>query len=166
MGDSFDEEFGDAGGRGAILAAKRPGFASYWPSSERATRCSFMRWTLVHAVCGTAGHVADVTEGNAMLHGQESVVYADAGYQGAEKRLDARPGVRWSVAMRPGKRKKLDRLKNPIDTLVDKIEKLKASHRGQGRSPISRHQASVWLSEGSRSGIKKYAATQNRCLRC
>ena len=115
MGDSFDEEFGDAGGRGAILAAKRPGFASYWPSSERATRCSFMRWTLVHAVCGTAGHVADVTEGNAMLHGQESVVYADAGYQGAEKRLDARPGVRWSVAMRPGKRKKLDRaLSTPL----------------------------------------------------
>ena len=91
---------------------------------------------LVHAVRGTAGHVADVTEGNALLHGQESVVYADAGYQGAEKRLDARPGVCWSVAMRPGKRKKLDRANNPIDALVNKIEQLKASIRAKVEHPF------------------------------
>ena len=29
---------------------------------------------LVHTVRGTAGHVADVTEGNSLLHGEESVV--------------------------------------------------------------------------------------------
>ena len=33
---------------------------------------------LVHTVRGTAGHVADVTEGNALLHGEETVVHADA----------------------------------------------------------------------------------------
>ena len=91
---------------------------------------------LVHAVRGTAGHVADVTEGNALLHGQESVVYADAGYQGAEKRLDARPGVRWQVAMRPGKRKKLDKAGSPIDALIDKIEKLKAGIRAKVEHPF------------------------------
>lgn len=48
---------------------------------------------LVHTVRGTAGHVADVTKGNSLLHGQESVVYADAGYQGAERRADAKPEV-------------------------------------------------------------------------
>ena len=64
---------------------------------------------LVHAVRGTAGHVADVTEGNSLLHGEETVVYADAGYQGADKRLDAKPDVRWSIAMRPGKRRELDK---------------------------------------------------------
>ena len=35
---------------------------------------------LVHTVRGTAGHVADVTEGNSLLHGEEAVVFADAGY--------------------------------------------------------------------------------------
>ena len=47
----------------------------------------------MHTVRGTAGHVADVTEGNSLLHGEEAVVFADAGYQGADKRLDARLDV-------------------------------------------------------------------------
>ena len=91
---------------------------------------------LVHTVRGTAGHVADVTEGNSLLHGEETVVYADAGYQGADKRLDARPDARWQVAMRPGKRQKLDRVNNPIDALVDKIEKCKASIRAKVEHPF------------------------------
>ena len=52
---------------------------------------------LVHTVRGTAGHVGDVTEGNSLLHGDETVVFADAGYQGADKRLDAKPSVRWQA---------------------------------------------------------------------
>ena len=91
---------------------------------------------LVHTVRGTAGHVADVTEGNSLLHGQETAVFADAGYQGAEKRLDARPGVCWSVAMRTGKRKKLDKANNPINALVNKIEQLKASIRAKVEHPF------------------------------
>ena len=75
---------------------------------------------LVHAVRGTAGHVADVTEGNALLHGQETVVFADAGYQGADKRPDAVQGVCWQVAMRLGKCKKLDKASSPIDALSTK----------------------------------------------
>ena len=91
---------------------------------------------LVHTVRGTAGHVGDVTEGNSLLHGDETVVFADAGYQGADKRLDAKPGVRWQVAMRPGKRKKLDKENNPIDALIDKVEKLKASIRAKVEHPF------------------------------
>ena len=45
---------------------------------------------LGHTLRGTADHVADVTEGNALLHGEETVVYPDAGYQGADKRPDAK----------------------------------------------------------------------------
>ena len=86
---------------------------------------------LVHTVRGTAGHVADVTEGNSLLHGEETVVFADAGYQGADKRFDANPSVRWQVAMRPGKRKKLDKANSPIDALIDKVEKFKASIRAK-----------------------------------
>ena len=91
---------------------------------------------LVHTVRGTAGHVADVTEGNALLHGEETVVFADAGYQGADKRPDAKPSVRWHVAMRPGKRKKLDKVNSPIDALIDKIEKLKAGIRAKVEHPF------------------------------
>ena len=91
---------------------------------------------LVHSVRGTAGRVADVTEGSNMLNGEEAVVFADAGYQGADKRPDANPGVRWHVAMRPGKRKKLDKAGNPIDALIEKVEKLKASIRAKVEHPF------------------------------
>ncbi len=67
---------------------------------------------LVHTVIGTAANVNDVTQGHALLHGEEEVVFADAGYQGAMKRDDA-TGVPWQVAMRPGKRRALDK-GNPI----------------------------------------------------
>ena len=53
---------------------------------------------LVHTVRGTSGNVNDVVEGNALLHGQESEVFAGAGYHGAHKRADARDGV---SGMRP-----------------------------------------------------------------
>jgi len=91
---------------------------------------------LVHTVRGTAGHAADVTEGNSLLHGEETAVFADAGYQGADKRPDARPGVCWYVAMRPGKRKKLDKANSPVDALIDKIEKCKASIRAKVEHPF------------------------------
>ena len=73
---------------------------------------------LVHTVHGTAGHVADVTEGNSLLHGEETVVFADAGYQGVDKRLDANSSVRWRVARHSAKRRKLDKAYTPIDALI------------------------------------------------
>lgn len=63
---------------------------------------------LVHTVRGTSGHVSDIAEANTLSHGQESVAFGDAGYQGVEKRPDARAEVTWHVAMRPGKRKTLN----------------------------------------------------------
>src|SRR5512139_2841974 len=63
---------------------------------------------LVHTVIGTAANVNDVTQGHGLLHGEETDVFADAGYQGAMKRPEA-TGVAWHVAMRPGKRRALDR---------------------------------------------------------
>jgi IS5 family transposase len=91
---------------------------------------------LVHTVRGTAGHVADVTEGSSLLHGEETAVFADAGYQGADKRPDAKPDMRWSIAMRTGKRRELDKANNPIDALIDKIEKLKAGIRAKVEHPF------------------------------
>jgi len=90
---------------------------------------------LVHTVRGTAAHVNDVTEGNSLLHGQETQGFGDAGYQGIDKRPDAKPSVTWHVAMRPGKRRALD-LNDPLQALSDKIEKAKASIRAKVEHPF------------------------------
>ena len=89
---------------------------------------------LVHTVIGTAANVNDVTQGYGLLHGQESVVFADAGYQSAAKREEA-TGVPWHVAMRPGKRRALDK-HSPWGNLLDKAEKLKASVRAEVKHPF------------------------------
>lgn len=49
--------------------------------------------SLVHTVLGTAGSVNDVVVANNLLHGEESVVFADTSYQGAAKRPGARKVV-------------------------------------------------------------------------
>ncbi|MEC5212851.1 IS5 family transposase [Polaromonas sp. CG_9.5] len=90
---------------------------------------------LVHTARGTSGHVSDIAQANALLHGHETVAFGDAGYQGVEKRPDANAEVTWHVAMRPGKRKALDKNK-PIDALLDKIEKLKAGVRAKVEHPF------------------------------
>ena len=90
---------------------------------------------LTHTVRGTAGSVNDVVEANALLHGEETDVFADAGYQGAHKRPGARKDVCWHVAMRPGKRKVLDPSK-PLDAIAEEIEQLKASVRAKVEHPF------------------------------
>ncbi len=90
---------------------------------------------LVHTVRGTSGNVNDVTEGNSLLHGQETDAFGDAGYQGTEKRPDANADVNWHIAMKPGKRKALDKA-NAIDMMVDQVEKIKASIRAKVEHPF------------------------------
>ena len=70
-----------------------------------------------------------------MLHGQETVAFGDAGYQGIEKRADAQADVTWHIAMRPGKRKALDK-DNTADAMIDKAEKLKAGIRAKVEHPF------------------------------
>ena len=64
---------------------------------------------LVHSMSATAANVHDVTEAHNLLHGGETMVWCDAGYQGVHKREENRGlKVDWQVAMRPGKRRKLE----------------------------------------------------------
>ena len=91
---------------------------------------------LVHTVIGTSGNVADVVEGNSLLHGQETDGFGDAGYQGIDKRRDAKKDVTWHIAMRPGKRRALDKENNPVDALIDQVEKIKASIRAKVEHPF------------------------------
>ena len=90
---------------------------------------------LVPTVRGTPANVNDVVQGNRLLHGNETVVFADAGYQGAHKRPDAQADTSWHVAMKPGKRRALDK-STGLGELMDKIEKLKASVRAKVEHPF------------------------------
>lgn len=90
---------------------------------------------LVHTVIGTSSNVADVVEGNSVLHGEEKDGFGDAGYQGARKRPDARAVVTWHIAMRPGKRRAVDKENNPVDAQTDQVEKTNASIRAKVRHP-------------------------------
>lgn len=90
---------------------------------------------LVHTVRTTSGNVHDINEANSLLHGQEQMVFADAGYQGIEKRPDTKPEVKWHVAMRPGKRKALNKA-DAADVMLDAAEKLKAGVRAKVEHPF------------------------------
>ena len=90
---------------------------------------------LVHTVRGTSGHVSDIAEANTLLHRDEALAFGDAGYQGVEKRPDAKAEVTWHIAMRPGKRRALDK-DNEADALLDKAEKLKATVRAKVEHPF------------------------------
>jgi transposase, IS5 family len=89
---------------------------------------------LVHTVVGTPAHVNDVTQAGALLHGQETVAFGDAGYRGVDKREEAQ-GPTWHVAMQPGKRRQLDP-KRKWARLLEKAEKLKASVRAKVEHPF------------------------------
>jgi len=90
---------------------------------------------LVHTVRGTAGSVNDVVEANALLHGEETDVFGDAGYRGAGKRADANPAVTWHVAMRPGQRRALNK-GSAKGRLAEQIERIKASIRAKVEHPF------------------------------
>ena len=78
------------------------------------------------------------------------------------KLADAKPNVRWSIAMRPGKRREPDKANSPIDALIDKIEKCEAGIRAKVEHTFSVNQAPVWVCESALPGFEeKHAAAQN-----
>ena len=91
---------------------------------------------LVHTVVGTAANVNDVTQAHALVHGEEADVFADAGYQGVEKRDDTQDiHARWHVALRPGLRRLLDTT-DPKDAIVEEMERVKARIRAKVEHPF------------------------------
>ena len=91
---------------------------------------------LVHTVVGTTANVNDVTQAHALVHGEEADVFADAGYQGVEKRDDTQ-GIhaRWHVALRPGLRRLLDKT-DPKDAIIEEMERVKARIRAKVEHPF------------------------------
>lgn len=91
---------------------------------------------LVHTVVGTAANVNDVTQAGALVHGEETDVFADAGYQGVAKREEVQ-GIQanWHVAMRPGKRRALDK-DTPMGAVLEQLEHVKARIRAKVEHPF------------------------------
>jgi IS5 family transposase len=90
---------------------------------------------LIHSVVTTAANVHDLTPVAELLHGDEDVVYGDAGYQGIAKRPEmAVHSAAFRVAMRPGKRQALP---NTADgQLQELIEAAKAHLRAKVEHPF------------------------------
>lgn len=112
---------------------------------------------LVHTVRGTSGHVSDIVEASALLHGKETLAFGDAGYQGVEKRADAKEDVTWHIAMRPGKRRALDK-DNEADARIDQAEKLKASVRAKVEHPFRVIKRQFGFMKTRYRGLKKNTA--------
>ena len=90
---------------------------------------------LIHSVETTAANVHDLTPAAELLHGEETVVYGDAGYQGIEKRPEMQGrGIGFRIAMRPGKRRALP--DTPEGRVDDLIETAKAHVRAKVEHPF------------------------------
>ena len=87
---------------------------------------------VVHSMSTTSANVHDVTEAHRLLHGGEKRVWGDAGYQGVAKRDENRGlDVEWRVAMRPSRRRQLER---GSEAAVE--ERRKASIRAKVEHPF------------------------------
>ena len=93
---------------------------------------------LAHSLATTAANESDVATAHAVLHGGEELVHGDAGYEGVGKRPENRAAaVDWRTAMKPGKRRRLDK-SGPEEA----EEKRKASVRAKVEHPflyVKRH---------------------------
>ncbi len=86
---------------------------------------------LVRSAIGTAANVNDVTQGQALLRGKETVVFADAGYQGAHKRAAKA---------------------HALGSVHRTSRKTQSQRPCQSKAPISGNQASVRLYQSSLQG--------------
>lgn len=141
---------------------------------------------LVHTVVCSSGNVADITQAALLLHGEERRAHGDAGYVGAQKRAeliafeakrkeralqaqqtnqlnpaqqDPYTPLQWHIAMRPGKRKALDKT-NPEDQRIHQLETQKASIRAKVEHPFRIMKRQFGYVKVRYRGLKKNAAQQ------
>jgi IS5 family transposase len=112
---------------------------------------------LIHSVVTTAANVHDLTPAAELLHGDEEVVYGDAGYQGIAKRPEIEgTSAEFRVAMRPGKRRALP--DTPEGKLQDLVEAAKAHVRAKVEHPFRVIKQQFGFHKTRLRGI-----TKNRC---
>ena len=111
---------------------------------------------LARTVIGTAANLNDVRQGHGLLQRRETVVFADAHYHGAIKRPEA-TGLDWHVAMRPGKRRALNK-HSSWASLLDKAEQLKASVRAKVKHPFRMIKCQFGFTKARYKGLIKNTA--------
>ena len=106
---------------------------------------------LTHSLETTLANVSDVAVTHALLHGGEERVWGAAGYQGVGKREENRDtDVDWRVAMKPGKRKLLDKA-----GAQEAAERRKASVRAKGEHPFLYVKRHFGYAKGRYRGLAK-----------
>ena len=98
---------------------------------------------LVHSLHATAANEGDVAHTHAVLHGQETMAFLDAGYTGVEKRPEVvqaqaqgkiRSDIEWSVAKRRSTITKM--AEGTLKTLTKALERVKAQIRSRVEHPF------------------------------
>lgn len=98
---------------------------------------------LVHSLSTTAANAGDITQTHHLLHGEETEVFADAGYCGVQKREeimqaqadgDIHADVIWHVAMKRGKLKAM--VEGRYKDLITALERAKARVRARVEHPF------------------------------
>ena len=110
----------------------------------------------MHTVATTPANVNDLNMAGALLHGEEEAAFGDAGYQGVHKRPEAQ-GPTWHVAMRPGKRSKLNPFIQP-DFVAERVEAMKASIRAKVEHPFRVLKRQFGFTKVRYRGLKKNTA--------
>jgi transposase, IS5 family len=89
---------------------------------------------VVHRLVGTAANEADINQAAALLHGQETDVFADAGYTGADKRPEFEDcDVTWNIAI---KRSIIKALPKGLRDLAEPIERALSQVRAWVEHPF------------------------------
>jgi IS5 family transposase len=101
---------------------------------------------LVHTVTTTAANAADVTQTEHLLHGSEVAVYADAGYTGAEHRVE-RKDISWHVAEKRGKVKAI--VNDAIREATQGPGNPQGAHPRSSRASLPGGEAPVRIREGA-----------------
>lgn len=112
---------------------------------------------LIHSVVTTAANVHDLTSIAELLHGDEEVVYGDAGYQGIAKRPEiAGHSATFRVAMRPGMRRALP------DTADGKLQDLIEAAKAHVRAKVE-HSFRVIKQQFGFQKTRLRGLVKNRC---
>ena len=94
------------------------------------------RTGLTHSLTTTAANEHDLNQADKLLHGEETFVFADAGYRGIEKRESLQDKkIDWYIAERPGKVRVLKE-RPRINKVLINTEYLKASIRAKVEHPF------------------------------
>lgn len=117
--------------------------ANQWHFGMKAHIGADIESGLVHSVHVTAANESDVAHAHELLHGEETDIFADAGYTGVDKRPEIMAAqesgqivrdATWHVAAKRGKVKAMP--EGPLKDLVKKIEYAKAQIRARVEHPF------------------------------